>query len=259
MDDKSIHDRLSLISTQWTLLQQAHAEEGDADTAALTALLQRYQNAVYRYLLGATRSPDVADELFQDFAVKLVRGDYRRAEEARGRFRDFLRTSLINLVNNHRRREARARVKAVGIPDGEASSAKTPDMEAEFMNTWRKALLDRAWEGMAAAAESVGSPMHTALRLRIDHPELNSPQIAERLTEMVQPAEPITDAGARKILQRARELFTDLLLDEVARSLNTTSLDAIEHEIIDLGFQAYCKRALERRRKLFESSQGQGG
>jgi hypothetical protein len=52
----------------------------------------------------------------------------------------------------------------------------------------------------------------------------------------------------RQTLHRAREKFAVLLLDEVARSLQTDDLDRIEQELIDLGLQSYCRSALTRRR-----------
>ena len=39
--------------------------------------------AAYRYLLGAVHDPDAADDLCQDFAVRFLRGDFRRADPGR--------------------------------------------------------------------------------------------------------------------------------------------------------------------------------
>src|SRR5437588_396144 len=107
MDEATIQQRLSQISTTWTLLARAHANPADISGAAYAALVERYQAAVYRYLLAATRNPDAADELFQEFALKLLRGDFRRADTGRGRFRDYVKTALSNLVTNYRRKQAR--------------------------------------------------------------------------------------------------------------------------------------------------------
>jgi RNA polymerase sigma-70 factor (ECF subfamily) len=60
---------------------------------------------------------------------------------------------------------------------------------------------------------------------------------------------PLTDAGVRQVLHRARDRFADLLLDEVARSLQTAEADRLEQELIDLDLLPYCKPALERYRK----------
>jgi hypothetical protein len=61
---------------------------------------------------------------------------------------------------------------------------------------------------------------------------------------------PLTAAGVRQTLRRAREKFSDLLLDEVAHSLQTADPGAVEQELIDLGLLSYCQDALQRRRHL---------
>lgn len=249
MDAESVQQRLSQIATVWTLVARAHEGSTEPESAAQAALLERYQTAVYRYLLAATRDLDTADELFQEFALRLVRGDFGRADPRRGRFRDYVKSALINLVINHQRKQK----KQVALhPDQEVPDDRAPDAfnsDAEFLESWRKTLLDRAWSALATAQEPGGSPLHAVLRFRSEHSELSGAQLLESLNTLLQPAQPFTETGLRKILQRAREKFTDLLVEEVVQSLQTNSLDDVEQELIDLGFQAYCRRALERRRQ----------
>jgi RNA polymerase sigma-70 factor (ECF subfamily) len=249
MDEAALNQRLSQINTRWTLLVQVHGGALDDQGAALARLVERYHPAVYRYLLGAVRDPDTADELFQEFALRFVRGDFRRADAGKGRFRDYVKTVLSNLVNAHRQKQARA-MPLLGDTPAETVAAPepAPEDEQQFLADWRKALLDRAWEGLAALHNPKGPPYHLVLRLRSEKPDLSSAQLAGLLTEQLRPADPFTDTGLRKILQRARDLLTDLLVEEVARSLRTTSLDEVEQELIDLGFLSYCRKALERRR-----------
>jgi RNA polymerase sigma-70 factor (ECF subfamily) len=249
---EELQQRLSRISTVWTLVARAHTGPDAAGAQAQASLLERYQHAVYLYLLGALRNADAADEVFQEFALRFVRGDFRRADESKGRFRDYVRTALKNLIHAHRTRQnARGRLAQMEEDFEEALAADEEpiDLDAEFLKSWRQALLDRAWAGLSALQQPGGPPFHTALRLRYEQPDLTSGQLAELLTSHVQPRDPYTEAGVRKIVQRARDLFADLLLDEVGRSLGTSSLDEVERELIDLGFQAHCKRALDRRRR----------
>jgi RNA polymerase sigma-70 factor (ECF subfamily) len=248
MERMQLEQRLSQIATLWTMLLQANKGSGDADGLAQAAVLERYQSAIYRYLLGAVRDPDAADELFQEFALRFVRGDFRRADPERGRFRDLVKTALINLITNHNKKLARRPSAPLEKPEDVAGEATPVDLDQEFFSNWRKALLDRAWESLAATEKPGGPPFYTVLRLRTERPELTSAEAAKQLTTQLRPGEPFTGAGVRKILQRARELFADLLVDEVARSLRTSSLDRLEQEVIDLGLQAYCQRALQRRR-----------
>jgi hypothetical protein len=84
MDEYDLQQRLSRISTAWSDLIKAHGADADARTLAQYQLVQRYSGAVYRYPPGATRDPDVADELFQEFALGIVRGDFKHADAGRG-------------------------------------------------------------------------------------------------------------------------------------------------------------------------------
>ena len=51
-----------------------------AAASARRELIQRYGGAAYRYLLGALKSPEAAEELLQDFSLRFIRGDFRRAD-----------------------------------------------------------------------------------------------------------------------------------------------------------------------------------
>jgi RNA polymerase sigma-70 factor (ECF subfamily) len=240
-------DRLSQISTMWTALVRAHPAEGDADHRLLARLIERYQSAAYRYLTAATGDPDAAADLFQEFAVRFLRGDFRRASPDRGRFRDYLRTTLINLAR--RRPGVRPTPAAAVEPDQLPAAAAEPAAGADdaFLAHWRQTLLEAAWKGLEDAEKAGGPPYFTALRLRADQPDAPSGELAAALTGRLRPAEPFTDAGVRKLHQRGREMLTDLIVAEVAASVPTEDTERLAQELIDLGFYGYCRKALERR------------
>ena len=50
--------------------------------------------------------------------------------------------------------------------------------------------------------------------------------------------------GVRQAPHRAREKFSDLLVDEVAQTLENPSEEEIERELIDLRLLSYCRSAL---------------
>src|ERR1051326_3917976 len=80
----SLQQRLSKISTMWTVLHQAQPGTPGA-TAAQQLLMERYGGAITTYLRGTLRDADAADELTQEFALCLVRGEFRNANRERGR------------------------------------------------------------------------------------------------------------------------------------------------------------------------------
>jgi RNA polymerase sigma-70 factor (ECF subfamily) len=238
---------LSQISTRWTLVFQAHQGRHALVAEAQQALMQRYGGAVYRYLLGALRDPDAADELAQEFALRFVRGDFHRAHPERGRFRDFVKTAVYHLIVDYQRQRQK---QPHSLP---CDSTFLPSSESEvsqadrlFVERWREELLDRAWEALAAQQRQSGQRYYTVLRWRSEHPGTPAADLAAELNAR---GEPATDLSIRQTLHRAREKFADLLLAEVSRSLQTGEPEHLEQELIDLGLLPYCRPALQRLRQ----------
>jgi RNA polymerase sigma-70 factor (ECF subfamily) len=247
VDEADLPHRLSRITTCWSLVFQAHRGQADAVGLAQQALVQRYCGAIYRYLLGALRDPDAADDLSQEFALRLVRGDFKNADPGRGRFRDFVRTALFHLIVDYQKRR---RSGPQALPDDQPEQAAESVLltsDREFLARWREELLGRAWEGLAEMEREAKQPYYSVLRFKSEHPESRSAEMARQLGEQL--GKPLTDAGVRQVLHRARDRFADLLLDEVARSLQTTEADRLEQELIDLDLLPYCQPALDRYRR----------
>jgi RNA polymerase sigma-70 factor (ECF subfamily) len=245
-NDKPLDERLSQITTAWTMVFRAHQGSSAGVSQAQQQLLERYSRAAYRYLLGAVRQQDVADELIQEFALRVVRGAFKQADPQRGRFRSLLKTTLCNLVIDHRRKQRRSSVSlAEGLEPAAADDDALAAQEQAFAEIWRAELMTRAWDALAAVERETGQPLYTVLRLRADHPELRSPQMAERLAANL--GTEVTSGWVRKRLFLAREKFNDLLLAQVADSLESPTSEALEEELLDLGLLDYCRSAWERR------------
>src|SRR5437588_10812954 len=136
--------RLSRIATMWTMVRQAHEPNRDGAREAQRILMDRYSAAVYRYLLAALRDEEAAGELFQEFALRFLRGDFHRTDKKRGRFRDYVRTVLINLVNDHHR----ARARHSPLPADVAAPAAHAADDTAFVDSWRVELMNHAWAAL---------------------------------------------------------------------------------------------------------------
>jgi RNA polymerase sigma factor (sigma-70 family) len=249
VDQNDLNSRLSRISTIWTLLSDAQKSLRTRADDARLALIQRYQGAAYRYLLGALRDPDAADELFQDFALRVMQGAFAGADPNRGRFRSYLKTMLYHLIIDYRRRQQRLpRSLQSTVPDPAQPDQATLDSDRQFLHSWRDEILARAWAALAEAQRNGGQPFHSVLAFRAAHPDASSADMARGLSEQL-PAHPFTEAGVRKALQRARAQFADLLLDDVAHSLGEHTPEQLEEELIELDLLPYCRSALRRRRE----------
>jgi RNA polymerase sigma-70 factor (ECF subfamily) len=236
---QDLDTRLSQISTVWTVLRQAHGGSDDVAGAARRLLLERYGPAVRRYLGAVLGDPHAADELTQEFAVALLRGDFRKADPERGQFRHYVKGVLFNLVGNYRRGRAK---QPRPLPADEVAAAEAPAGTGAFDESWRGELLARTWAALAEAQPTY----HAVLRFRAEHPKMGSEEMAERLSERLD--RPLTPDGVRQTLHRARERFADLLLDEVARSLREPTRQRVEEELAELRLLEYCRPALGRRR-----------
>jgi RNA polymerase sigma factor (sigma-70 family) len=235
------YSRLSRIDTLWTVVCQAKNPQ-EAVRAAQERLLERYGGAVKRYLLAATREADVADELYQEFAVRFLRGGFQGACPERGRFRDYLKGVLLHLVADYYRRRKHWVPLATEHPEPAAQSRA--EQEQAFLTGWRDELLARSWTALEARQQASGQPFHTVLRYRADYPDASSQEMAERLQEIL--GKLLTAAGVRQTLHRARDKFADLLLEEIAHGLHSPTVADLEEELIELGLLEHCRSALER-------------
>ena len=231
---------LSQIETSWSLVLQAHQIEGDAAAAAKREMMERYAGAVMRYLICVTQDADAAADLTQEFALRFLRGDFHRANPQRGRFRDYVKSAVLNLVADaHRRQKIRPRP----LPEeGFAIAAPEQDpagLDRQFLECWRDELLSRAWERLVVHERTSGQPFYTVLRYRADFPKLRSHEIAIELGKTLN--RPLTAVWVRQTLRRARARFVELLKDEVSRSLGeSTAADRVE-EMQLLGLWEYCR------------------
>src|SRR5262249_36984456 len=179
-------------------------------------------------------------------ALRFGRGGFGHAAPAQGRFRNYVKGALFRLVQDHRRNQVKT-PRAVSLE----ADAPVPDphdeaAERDFRESWRQELLSRAWDDLAAVQKQTGQPFFDVLRLRADSPDLSSTEMAEALTAKL--ARPITPANLRQLLHRARERFAELLLDEVAQSLEGASEEQVAEELAELNLLKYCQDVLDRRK-----------
>ena len=231
-------ERISRIDTLWTLVRQAHGNVTLDARSAQQQIIDRYGGAAKRYLLAALRDEHAADEVFQEFALRFLRGDFHRATPQRGRFRNFLKTVLYHLVCDHQNSRKRS---PNSVADLEAlqpvSPAEAGALDEQFTKSWRDDLLARTWSALEAEEQESGKPHHTVLRFRSEHPDLRSPELAEQLSRKM--GKPISAGNLRVLLHRSRERFADLLLDDIAQSLHAPTFDELEQEVADLRLMDY--------------------
>jgi RNA polymerase sigma-70 factor (ECF subfamily) len=159
-------------STHWSRLGALDGAVTADHRRVIEWLSERYWKPVYVYFLGKGVDPEKAQDLTQEFFVHaLGRALFDRADQARGRFRDFLLSCLKHfLIDQHRRRETREKIAGTGPcqdigPDGgneyEPKTDETP--EDAFHRTWVAEMLKRVWADVQVELKNNGMEVHAAL------------------------------------------------------------------------------------------------
>ncbi len=235
-------NRLSQIETLWSMVRRAHDDAGDATRSAQEQMIDRYGPAIRRYLIASLRDPETADEVYQEFCFRFVSGKFQSADPSRGRFRSFVKTCIIHLMYEHRRRGKRRREEHVGDNEFPGDREATQQQDEEFTQVWREQVLERCWDALRDMDKKRNRDYYEVLRFRVDHPALRSNELAEALTQQL--GRPVTAGGVRVTLHRAREAFAQILISDIRESLADSSFDNLEAELIELDLHKYCREEL---------------
>ncbi len=231
---------LDHISTMWTALHEAHGGTPREAEAARQLLLERYGPAVRDYLSRKLTDPNDVDDLVQEFAVALISGRFRHADRDRGRFRSYLKTTLFHLVGAQRKQARRVGYTlAAGVTPVEQPCSDA-DLDFGFDESWRNQLLVRSWDALAQTRPH----WHTVLRFKVKNPDMPSQEMAQVLSQTL--GEPLSADGVRQTIRRARYRLADLLLQEVADSLQSRTRADLEEELAELRLLELCQPALTR-------------
>src|SRR5262249_5234326 len=161
-----------------------------------------------------------------------LRGDFRHADPIRGRFRDYVKRAVQNLMKDYYRRKRPMRPLDSSVAEPAVMDEGLAQFERQFLVSWRNDLLDRAWGSLREREATTGQPYHTILRLRVDHPELTSEVCSQRLSATL--GRPVSPGAFRQALQRARRVYAHQLIAEVGASLDDPTSQAMEEELAEL-------------------------
>ncbi|MGC8639921.1 MAG: RNA polymerase sigma factor [Isosphaeraceae bacterium] len=235
---------LSELSTQWTMLFQANHGTPEQMSDALRIMMLRYEGAVHRYLLKAVGDPEVVRELDQEFALRFLKGKFLKYDPRLGRFRDYVKRAVRNLMMDHHRRQAKTRRLDTDYDQAVIADSSVDEIDEQIITAWRDELLDRTWNALEDLEKRTGQPHHTILKYRARHPDLNSDEMARGLADVL--GKSLSSSALRNRLQHAREKWVGLLVDEVKASLRTPSREQVEEELAELRLLHYCKPVMAR-------------
>jgi len=238
MSKNSMDNRLSNISTNWDELIAAHeGENGDLNAAMIRGrVLRRYSGCAYQYTFGATKSHHAAEDLTQEFALRFVRGDFGKANPQQGRFRDYLKASLRNLITDFYRKKTTDGLLENGLALN-SDSKEIDSLDVAFTEQWRQRVLSITWELLQKYEIEKFNHYYSVLHLRAQNPEASSSELALKFAQLHN--KEVSPDWIRQNLRRARRKFGELLIEEVGRTVNSIDRNVVDDELASLGLKKY--------------------
>jgi RNA polymerase sigma-70 factor (ECF subfamily) len=192
--------------------------------SALVALCENYWYPLYAYLRRHGYPADQAQDLTQDFFIRVIEGRYLdRAVPEKGRFRSFLLTSLKFFVADEQdRQRAHKRgggaVVSLEFSLGEERYRREPahdeTPERMFERRWALSVLDRVVERLRDEFVRHGRPEHFE-RLKVfllGHSDAPYAALAREMNT----SEGALKVAIHRLRKRYRELFRQEIADTVA-------------------------------------------
>ncbi len=226
-------------TTQWSLVVSAGGSHSSQARQALTILCENYWFPLYAFVRRAGYSAEDAQDLTQEFFVRLLAKNYlAAADQQRGRFRSFLLGAMKHFLANERRRQGTQRrggnrpVLSLDFDSGEHRYGLIEPVdhltpERLYEKRWALNLLDLVLSRLCEEFENAGKL-----------------ELFERLKQFlaagsVKPAyQEVADElgmseGAVKVaVHRLRQRYRKLLKEEIARTIDGP--EALEEELGEL-------------------------
>jgi RNA polymerase sigma-70 factor (ECF subfamily) len=211
-------------TTRWTLVVAAGDAHRKEARSALVSLCENYWYPLYAYLRRRGYPFDQAQDLTQEFFIRVVEGRYLdRAEPEKGRFRSFLLSSLKFFVADEEDRQ-RAHKRGGGVvvqlefSSGEKRYQREPahneTPERIFERRWALSVLDRVVERLRNEFVQHGRPEHFE-RLKVSLlGQSDAPYAA--LAKELNTSEGALKVAIHRLRKRYRELFRQEIADTVA-------------------------------------------
>jgi RNA polymerase sigma factor (sigma-70 family) len=218
-------------TTRWNLVVAAGDPHGKEARSALVSLCENYWYPLYAYLRRRGYSADEAQDLTQEFFIRVLEGRYLdRADQEKGRFRSFLLTSLKFFVADEEdRKRAHKRGGGAVVPlefaSGEDRYQREPahneTPERIFERRWALSLLDRVMEKLRDEFVQHGRPEHFAKLKVFLLGQSDAPYAA--LAHEMSTSEGSLKVAIHRLRKRYRELFRQEIADTVADPVEVES------------------------------------
>jgi RNA polymerase sigma-70 factor (ECF subfamily) len=221
----TLHGPSDFPTTRWTLVLAAADPQRKDARSALVSLCEGYWYPLYAYVRRRGYSADQAQDLTQEFFIRLLEGRYLdRADPAKGRFRSFILTSLRFFVADEADRQRACKrgggvVAPLEFSSGEERYQREPahdeTPERIFERRWALSVLDRVVEKLRNEFVQHGRPEHFE-RLKVFLLGQSDAQPYAALAREMNTSEGALKVAVHRLRKRYRELFRQEIADTVA-------------------------------------------
>jgi len=227
-------------TTHWSVVLLSAQTQAPGSRTALADLCRLYWYPLYGFVRRRGYSPEDAQDLTQGFFLSLLeRKSLRRVSPEKGKFRSFLLASLKNYLSdafdrdNSAKRGGQIEFVALDFQDGEE---RYHDEQADDLSPEK--VFDARWALILLS--------HAMGRLRKEYVSQDKTAIIDALQPFLDPTnskrlpsyEDVADklqvslAGVKTLIHRLRRRYSEILREEVARTVTDTR--AIDDEIHSL-------------------------
>jgi RNA polymerase sigma factor (sigma-70 family) len=237
-DDKLADDDAGRFrTTHWSVVLLSAQTQVPGSRTALADLCRLYWYPLYTFVRRRGYSAEDAQDLTQGFFLSLLeRKSLRQVGPEKGKFRSFLLASLKNFLSdafdreNSLKRGGQIEFVALDFESGEERYRENPvdslTAEKVFDARWAMTLLEHAIERLRKEYASQGkTAIIDALQPFLDPTNCKSLPSYEEVGEKLQ----VSLGGVKTLIHRLRKRYSELLREEVARTV--TDPQAVDEEI----------------------------
>jgi hypothetical protein len=220
-----IDPRVDEITTDWEIVRDP------------PRFVLRYAPAIQKYVRALIKNRHDAEEVAQDFFLRVSQQCFVHTRKEGGRFRDYLKVAVRHAALSFLKRQHASRpLKASVVP-------APADADQAWLAEWRRCLLDRAYQALKNHQDrSPGNLFHTALTMVVDYPRVDTKTLAARTGAIT--GRPLSPEAFRKQVSRARFMLAKLLIKEIARTLHNPTPQQVKEELRELDLWKYVRQFL---------------
>jgi RNA polymerase sigma-70 factor (ECF subfamily) len=212
-------------TTRWSVVLAAGQADSTSTQGALETLCRAYWYPIYVYVRRKGHGPDEAQDLTQEFFVRLIAKEHvRLADRAKGKFRTFLLAMLDYFLarewSRAHRQKRGGQFKFVSLDQQtpeeryrmEPADHATP--EKRFLRHWALTVLEQAMNALEQECQANGkSDMFSEVKelLSSDRDGPTYAQIGRRLN--------MGEGALRMAVLRLRRRYGELLRHEIAQTV----------------------------------------